>query len=289
MTERIVESSPELGDVSTRAEAVRVLHVDDEVGSHAREMEKELKEHTHAAVQDITDREKVARVHTDRLQASEEKWRSLVELAPAGIVTLDLKGVVTSANSAFLRLTGFPRNEIVGRHFTRIGTARVRDIPKFVKLMASAIKGKLPPPFEFAYLKKDGSTAWGEGHFGFMKSKGRLVGFQVYLTDVSDRKKSFEKLRTLNEKLEVMGELTRHDVRNKLSTVLARLFLARQKLSRNPEALKDLAEVQRAVQEAERILDFAKNYEHIGRGKLAYIRIGDTVKGAALAKRPDFP
>ena len=51
-----------------------------------------------------------------QLRESEEKWRSLVELAPDGIVTMNMKGVITSINSAFTRLTGYSSEEVVGKH-----------------------------------------------------------------------------------------------------------------------------------------------------------------------------
>lgn len=62
---------------------------------------------------EITDRNRIF----EQLRESEEKWRSLVELAPDGITTLNMKGVITSVNPAFLRLTGYTEDEVVGKHF----------------------------------------------------------------------------------------------------------------------------------------------------------------------------
>jgi PAS domain S-box-containing protein len=50
-----------------------------------------------------------------RLNASDERYRLLFELSPDGIATFDIKGVVTSVNPAFLKLTGFSKEEIVGK------------------------------------------------------------------------------------------------------------------------------------------------------------------------------
>jgi len=226
--------------------------------------------------QDVTERKKME----DALILSEERYRNIVDLAPAGIMTLDLKGVLTSANSTFLKLTGFSRNEIVDKHFTKLGTLRARDIPRYAKIFSSILRGKLPPPSEFPFTRKNGTTGWAEAHFGFIKKKGKIVGFQAYIRETSDRKKSLDKLKALNEKLEVVGGLTRHDVRNKLSTVQGRIFLAKQKLSGNVEAEEDLVEAQRAIVEAERILSFAGEYENLGMEELTYVSIGNNVKEA---------
>ncbi len=53
---------------------------------------------------------------------SDEQYKLLFELSPDGIVTLDMKGVITSVNSAFLKLTEFSKEEIVGKHISQLGT-----------------------------------------------------------------------------------------------------------------------------------------------------------------------
>ncbi|MCK4933548.1 PAS domain S-box protein, partial [Candidatus Bathyarchaeota archaeon] len=354
----------------------------------------------------------------DKLKQSEMKYRNIFELAPDGIITIDLKGVITSVNPTFSKLTGYSKEEIVGKHFTKLGTIQARDIPRYLSLMLSALKGKLPSKFEYSYTKKNGSTGWAEGHFGSLRRDGKIIGFQGILREVTERKKalnaldesekrykllleetpvgilnldikgtitfvnrrleeitgyskeellgrnwlslardysvisddnlafaakrikerllgraasplrlalkrkdgrliwaegegkaikkygvpiglqasfrditdlveaekslknSLRKLETLNEKLEVVGSLTRHDIRNKLSTVLGRIFLANQKLDGNVDAQGDLVEAQRAVKETERILNFAKEYESLGKEELAYVSVKDNIKSA---------
>jgi len=77
----------------------------------------------------------------EALRESEEKYRNIFETAPDGIVTVDLKGIVTSCNSAFTSITGFSESEIVGKHFSKLPTLRARDIPKYMKMFNSLIRG----------------------------------------------------------------------------------------------------------------------------------------------------
>jgi len=96
-----------------------------------------------AFTRDVTDRKRIE----ESLSSSEERWRSLFELAPDGFITVDLKGFVTSINDAFTKITGFSEEEIVGKHFTKLGTFRlVKEIPKFLKMFGAALKGKAIPP-----------------------------------------------------------------------------------------------------------------------------------------------
>ena len=60
-----------------------------------------------AITRDITERKKAEQA----LKESEEKYRSLVELAPDGIVAVNAEGIVTSANRSFLTLVGYDSEE----------------------------------------------------------------------------------------------------------------------------------------------------------------------------------
>jgi len=140
---------------------------------------------------DITERKMLG----EKLRESEEKWRSLVELAPDGIATIDMKGVITSVNDAFLRLTGYTKEEIVGKHFTKLQTLQAKDIFKYLKLMGPALRGKLPPPFEYSYVRKDGTVGWGEAHIGFLKKNGKTIGYQAILREITRRKEAEQAVR----------------------------------------------------------------------------------------------
>ncbi len=76
------------------------------------------------------------------LQQSEENYRNIVESSPDGIITIDIKGFITSFNAAFAKLTGYSKEELIGKHFSKLPTLRKRDIPKYLKLFASMIVGK---------------------------------------------------------------------------------------------------------------------------------------------------
>lgn len=148
-----------------------------------------------ATFTDITDRKNAE----ETAKESEEKWLSLVGMVPDGIVTLDLKGVITSVNDAFLRLTGYTKEEIVGKHFAKLQTIRARDVLKYLKLLGPALRGKLPPPFEYSYVRKDGSIGWAEAHIRFLKKNGKTTGFQAFLRETTERKQSEDGKRSFSE------------------------------------------------------------------------------------------
>lgn len=191
----------------------------------------------------------------EELRMSEEKWRSLVDLSPDGIGTMNMKGVITWVNEGFLRLTGYPREEIVGKHFSKVKTIRARDIPRYLKIFAQVLRGRLPTHIEFTYVHRDGSTRWAEGHFSFLKA-GEDREVLGYLIDISKYKaletrlrdhsgilereveeKTMELLDT--ERMVTAGKIASmvgHDLRGPLSLIKNSLYLIEHK----PELLEKL-------------------------------------------------
>ena len=155
-----------------------------------------------AAFMDITERKQAE----EQLKESEEKYRSIVELAPDGIVTVNLKGVVTSVNTAYKTMTGYTTDEVVGKHFANLPTALATDIPQYIKLFTSLLRGKIPDPFTFSWRHKDGTIRLGEAHVSFIKKGGKIVGLQAVTRDITERKKTEEALQSERDKLKALFE-----------------------------------------------------------------------------------
>lgn len=93
-------------------------------------------------------------------------------------------------------------------------------------------------------------------------------------------RKSKAKTEVMNEKLNVVGRLTRHDVRNKLSVIKNNIFLAKLKLSGDQSFEQYLNSIDSAVDKIGKIYDFASTYEKLGVEKLSYVNVGECVDEA---------
>ena len=146
-------------------------------------------------LRDVTERE---RLEAEKKE-TQDRLRSLVELAPDGIVTFDMKGVVTSVNSAFLKITGYELDEVLGKNFLKLKSLPNSDLASYFMVFSNLIKGSMPPPFEFKYIKKDRSQSWGEAHIGFIEVAGRRE-FIAILRDITERKRSshFDQPKAVN-------------------------------------------------------------------------------------------
>jgi hypothetical protein len=69
-------------------------------------------------------------------------------------------------------------------------------------------------------------------------------------------KRSHEQIELMNQKLQVIGSLTRHDVSNILMAAKTNLYLLRKKLKDEPELLKYIDSTDDAINQSAKILKF---------------------------------
>ncbi len=137
----------------------------------------------------------------------------------------------------------------------------------------------------FAPLTVDGNTV---GLLGFANKPGGFTeydkeladGFGVYAAialssswKLSAIANQHAQLESINEKLCVLGSLTRHDVGNKLMAARANMYLLRKRLKDNPELLKYVDAVDQAFNQSIELFRFSKVYEKIGSEKLEDVNV----------------
>ena len=99
----------------------------------------------------------------DEITKSEARFKSLVNLAPDGLVIVNLHGTITWVNDQFLKITGYNKDEIVGKLIFSIGTLKTTSFSQNIKLFLQVVQGKEIPPIDFKWVKKDGTECWGRG------------------------------------------------------------------------------------------------------------------------------
>ena len=81
----------------------------------------------------------------------------------------------------------------------------------------------------------------------------KFVSTVAFFVDITERKKNEEKLKENNqriefmvEKLRVVGSLTRHDVRNKLSTITGYAYLLKKKHADEVDVVEGLSKMEQS-------------------------------------------
>ncbi len=187
------------------------------------------------------------------LRESEGKYRTLIETAPDGIVTINRKGMIASCNAATLNLTGYSKDEIVGKRFSQLEFLRARENPKYLKLFTAMLRGKIPKPIEVEWYRKDGTTCWTEVHISRIKKGDKSTGFQAIARDITERKQAEEEMRRALKQERQFKLETAHYFFNPLCIARGYLDLAMKK---TPEKRKkDLKAAHQAIERIEKVLE----------------------------------
>ncbi len=154
-------------------------------------------------IKDVTD-EKNAE---EKLRQSEEKYRSIVELSPDGIVLLSLTGTILAVNKSFIELTGYKEEDFVGRHFTKIPTLQKSKLTDFLKLFKQIASGLMKSkPVEFTWLHKSGEIRTGEAIASTLKIDGGKSLIQGIVRDITEKKHKERVLKESEEKYRILTE-----------------------------------------------------------------------------------
>ena len=91
-----------------------------------------------------------------KLMISEERFRIIFEYAPDAYYLNDLKGTFINGNRVAEFLTGYKREELIGKSFLSLNLLSPDQIPKAAALLAKNALGKSTGPDEFTLNKKNG-------------------------------------------------------------------------------------------------------------------------------------
>jgi diguanylate cyclase (GGDEF)-like protein/PAS domain S-box-containing protein len=139
------------------------------------------------------------------LMESEGKYSNMLETSSIGILIVNNKGVITSCNDAVLDFSGFTRDELVGKYFTKRVNISTKEIPRYLEMFKAILDGKEGKPFEISQKNKNGDMLFGEVYFGPLKDKdNKISGFKIIIKDITQRKKAENKLKESIDKFNLM-------------------------------------------------------------------------------------
>ncbi|MGA8382321.1 MAG: PAS domain S-box protein [Stellaceae bacterium] len=194
--------------------------------SERKEAEAMQRRLTETLEQRIAERTQEMTAAFARLQASEQRFRLLVQgVTDYAIFMLDPEGVVANWNLGASRIKGYAAEEIIGRHFSQFYTAVDRHAGVPHRALETARRtGKYEA--EGWRVRKDGTVFWANAVIDAIHDgAGRLIGFAKITRDLTERRATEEQLRQA-QKMEAVGQLTggvAHDFNNLLTAIIGNL------------------------------------------------------------------
>jgi PAS domain S-box-containing protein len=155
---------------------------------------------------DITDRKQAER----ELREREAKYRLLAENTTDVIFIQDMNLRLTYLSPSVTSLFGYTVEEALDlkmeQFLTEDSLKRAKEsFSQYVRLASEDPDIRIPL-MQYEYIRKDGTTFWGELKANFLRDHaGRLVGSQGVLRDISERRRAEEELKAKAIQLEEMN------------------------------------------------------------------------------------
>lgn len=174
------------------------------------------------------------------LRESEARFRSTFEQAAVGIAHTGLDGVLLRVNQRFCDITGYSREELVGKHVHDI--THPDDLAIDLALRSQLVAGELKGMrMEKRYVRADGSTVWVQvtGSLAYDLDSGNPLYFIGVVEDISERRA----LTLENERLFFAARAAERTLRQLNETLEERVIERTAELERSNRELDRFAYV----------------------------------------------
>jgi PAS domain S-box-containing protein len=141
------------------------------------------------------------------LRKSEEKYRTILHSIEEGYFEVDLAGNLTFFNDAFVRWSGYSKEELMGinsRRYTDEETGK-----KIYQVFNEVYRtGESANPFDWEIILKDGTRRWIDTSVSLIRdSKGQPIGFRGIARDATQRKQMEEQAKVHQQQLMQTGKM----------------------------------------------------------------------------------
>ncbi len=133
--------------------------------------------------EDITTR----KIGEQRLEESEEKYRTILDNIKESYFEVDLKGNITFFNDSLCELIEIPREELLGLNYQNY--IKKENKNKVIDVYREVYKSGNPNSnFQFQFLKKDGKKVTCESSIYLRyDSKGNKIGFKGFARNITEK------------------------------------------------------------------------------------------------------
>ncbi|MDD5311966.1 MAG: PAS domain S-box protein [Dehalococcoidia bacterium] len=150
---------------------------------------------------DITERRKTERA----LKENEAKYRSLIDHAGAGVITINMGGYINFVNDTICQMLGYSRDELMDKQFADY--IYKDDVGPIIEIFSEAVNGRrIKPTLEFRVIHKSGNIVWCYTKPTDLVYEDTAIGFSAIIHDITERKRLEEALKASEKRYKAVVE-----------------------------------------------------------------------------------
>ena len=134
--------------------------------------------------------------------AGEDIYRLIFENVQDEIILINRYGKVIEVNQRIEDIYGFKREDIIGKHVTKLGMFGLKELPMLIKYFKNAVKGKTINPLELKIKHKDGHVIPVEVSTCSIIKNDKTIVFMSIVKDITKRKLQEEHLQRISNAIE---------------------------------------------------------------------------------------
>jgi len=130
----------------------------------------------------------VRKIAEEELKDSEDRLKVMFDYAPDAYYLFDLTGTFLDGNKAAEKISGYKKEELIGKNFLKIKFIAPSDMPKAAAALARSAMGLVSVTEEYTIQQKDGSVVVAEVRLHPVKIKGKVQVLGC-ARDITERKR----------------------------------------------------------------------------------------------------
>jgi PAS domain S-box-containing protein len=136
----------------------------------------------------------------ETLKESERKFKDIFDNANDAITYLDCYGKILDVNKQVLGIYGGAKKDLINKHFTKLNMLSLKDVPKYVRLFKSILKGE-KAAVTVNIDNKKGEKRIIECSASLIKSDAGPSRIMVISRDITERRQTLDKLLESEQRL----------------------------------------------------------------------------------------
>jgi len=205
-----------------------------------------------------------ASIHALLKKTSEDlirRYQTIFENSGTAMVVIEADGTISLVNSIFEQMSGYPRAEVEHRA-SIISFIAPKDRDRVLSYHKARRQkdSDIPAHYEARFIRKDGRGI--EADVYVQLFPGTLQSI-ASIIDMTERKHAEDALKNAHAKLNMLSNLSRHDILNQLTVLSGYLELSKS-LTTEPRLAEFLQKEMAVTKTITEMIRFTKDYQEMG-------------------------